>query len=78
MSVLRLVKQRYSVRKYEERPVEEEKLQKLLEAGRVAPSAKNYQPTRLIVVREKNRLGKTQKRGQCVWCAPGNYCAWRS
>jgi nitroreductase len=44
MSVLELVKQRYSVRKYEEKPVEAEKLHKLLEAGRVAPSAHNNQP----------------------------------
>lgn len=69
MSVLKLVKQRYSVRQYEERPVEEEKLQKLLEAGRVAPSAHNNQPTRLIVVREKSGLEKL-KKGANVHGAP--------
>lgn len=69
MSVLQIVKQRYSVRNYEERPVEEEKLHKLLAAGRVAPSAKNNQPTRLIVVREKVNLEKL-KKGANVHGAP--------
>lgn len=69
MSVLDLVKKRYSVRKYEDKPVEEEKLQKLLEAGRVAPSAKNNQPSRLIVVREKTGLEKL-KKGANVYGAP--------
>ncbi|BBB89483.1 MAG TPA: nitroreductase family protein [Methylomusa anaerophila] len=69
MSALELVKKRYSVRQYEERPVEEEKLQKILEAGRVAPSAKNNQPSRLIVVREKESLAKL-KKGANVYGAP--------
>ena len=69
LSVLELVKQRYSVRKYEERPVEEEKLQKILEAGRVAPSAHNSQPSRLVVVREKAGLEKL-KKGANVYSAP--------
>lgn len=69
MSVFELVKKRYSVRKYEDRPVEEEKLQELLEAGRVAPSAHNSQPSRLIVVREKVGLDKL-KKGANVYGAP--------
>lgn len=69
MSVLDLVKQRYSVRKYEDRPVEAEKLQQLLEAGRVAPSAHNNQPSRLIVVREQTGLEKL-KKGANVYGAP--------
>ena len=39
MEFLELAKRRYSVRKFDPRPVEEEKLQKVLEAGRVAPTA---------------------------------------
>ncbi|MDF2876675.1 MAG: albA [Sporomusa sp.] len=69
MSVLDLVKKRYSVRKYEDRPVEAEKLQKLLEAGRVAPSAHNNQPSRLIVMREQAGLEKL-KKGANVYGAP--------
>ena len=40
-----LVKQRYSVRKYDSRPIEAEKLAAILEAGRLAPTAVNYQPS---------------------------------
>ncbi len=50
MDFLELAKSRYSVRKYESRPVEKEKLDKILEAGRVAPTACNNQPQRLYVL----------------------------
>ncbi len=69
MSVLDLVKKRYSVRKYEDRPVEAEKLQQLLATGRVAPSAHNKQPSRLLVVREQTGLEKL-KKGANIYSAP--------
>lgn len=47
---LELVKTRRSVRKYEERAVEPEKLEYVLECARLAPSAVNFQPWRFIVV----------------------------
>ena len=50
MTFSNLVKQRYSVRKYDARPVEAEKLTAILEAGRLAPTAVNYQPQRILVV----------------------------
>lgn len=69
VSFLELAKRRYSVRKYEARPVEDEKLMKILEAGRVAPTAVNYQPQRLIVVREKAGLEKLKKAAN-IYDAP--------
>ncbi|MCX6250981.1 MAG: nitroreductase family protein [Bacteroidetes bacterium] len=48
---LELAKRRYSVRNYLDKPVEEEKLHYVLEAGRIAPSAANYQPWHFIVIR---------------------------
>lgn len=69
MNFLELAKKRCSVRKYEERKVEEEKLLKILEAGRVAPTAANYQPQRLLVVQEKEGLDKLKKGGN-VYGAP--------
>ena len=47
MSFAELVKERYSVRKFDSRPVEKEKLDKILEAGRLAPTGCNYQPQRI-------------------------------
>ena len=43
MSFLELAKNRYSERYYDLRPIEQEKLDKILEAGRVVPTACNYQ-----------------------------------
>ena len=65
MSFLDLAKKRFSVRNYQARPVEEEKLMQVLEAGRVAPSAVNYQPVHFIVVRNeeiKKKVASTYKR----------------
>lgn len=49
MSFSDLTRARYSCRTYEDRPVEREKLDAILEAGRIAPSAHNNHPTRVIV-----------------------------
>jgi len=53
---IELAKARYSCRNYDSRPVEQEKLDLILEAGRVAPSAVNYQPWHFYVLREKDDL----------------------
>ncbi|HPA77236.1 MAG TPA: nitroreductase family protein, partial [Kiritimatiellia bacterium] len=61
MSFLDLAKKRISVRGYESKPVPEEKLAEVLEAGRMAPSAKNSQPYHFIVVKSpesKKALGE--------------------
>lgn len=47
---LELVKNRQSDRAYETKPIEKEKIEYILEAGRLAPSACNAQPWRIIVV----------------------------
>ncbi|MCX8183961.1 MAG: nitroreductase family protein [Crenarchaeota archaeon] len=50
MDVFEAIRTRRSIRVYEDRPVEEEKLKRILEAARLAPSAGNRQPWRFIVV----------------------------
>ena len=69
MDFLQLAKKRYSVREYQDKEVEEEKLRKILEAGRVAPTATNGQPQRLIVVQEDEGLEKIEK-GSKIYGAP--------
>ncbi len=49
MSFADLTRSRYSCRRYEEREVEPEKLSAIIEAGRIAPSACNNHPTRVLV-----------------------------
>ena len=55
---LSLAQKRYAVRSYLPKPVEAEKLERILEAGRVAPTAKNTQPFRFLVVQHPERLKK--------------------
>ena len=50
-----LIQTRYSVRAYKSDPVPDRLLQKVLEAGRLAPTAANRQPFRLLVVRTEGR-----------------------
>ena len=57
---LRLAADRYSVRKFAEKPVEQEKLDKVLEAGHLAPTAVNYQPQRILVMNDEEALTKLQ------------------
>lgn len=61
MDFLTLAKKRYSVRNYQPQKVEEEKLQKILEAARVAPTGANFQPYQLLVVQEPEGLKKVAK-----------------
>ena len=61
MNFKELISQRQSVRKYQDKPVEKEKIQQLIEAVHIAPSACNSQPWKLIIVDEpelKNKLAK--------------------
>lgn len=69
MDFLQLAKKRYSVRKYESRKVEEEKLLQILEAGRVAPTGANTQPQRFIVIKEEKGFNKLKKAAN-VYNAP--------
>lgn len=62
MTTIEIMKQRYSVRKYQDRAVEPEKLAQILEAAHVAPSAANLQPVRILVVQSKEGLKKLGRR----------------
>ena len=55
MDFSQLIKTRYSVRAYEPDPVEDDKLQQVLEAARLAPTAANRQPFQLIVIHTEGR-----------------------
>lgn len=59
---LQLVQARQSDRSYDkERPVELEKLERVLEAARLAPSACNAQPWRFVVITDKELAQKPGK-----------------
>lgn len=58
MELMEAITKRRSIRSYLEKPIEEEKLKKILEAGRLAPSARNLQEWRFIVVQDKTMREK--------------------
>ncbi|MDO9351804.1 MAG: nitroreductase family protein [Deltaproteobacteria bacterium] len=61
MDVFTAISQRSSVRAYKATDVEEDKLKKILEAGRLSPSASNRQEWKFIVVRDKETKKKLAK-----------------
>ena len=61
MDFMELAKRRCSVRAYEDRKVEPEKLERILEAARIAPTAKNLQPVKLLAVQSGEGLEKVGK-----------------
>ena len=65
MSFLELAQKRYSVRRYKDQPVEQDKILQVLEAARTAPSAVNYQPWHFIVAVEaevKDKISEAYPR----------------
>ncbi|GAG71843.1 unnamed protein product [marine sediment metagenome] len=55
-SLMDLIEKRKSIRSYKPQHVEEEKLNYILQAFRKAPSAKNLQPWKLIIVKDKKKI----------------------
>ncbi|MHB9029942.1 MAG: nitroreductase family protein, partial [Candidatus Latescibacterota bacterium] len=73
MSVLDVIRTRFSVRRYSAAPIEERELETVLEAARLSPSAKNRQDWRFIVVRNgetRRKLAEAAKGQSFVAEAP--------
>lgn len=70
MAFIDLATERYSERKFSPRPIEQEKLHAILEAARVAPTARNLQPQRILVVRSEEGLAKMDRCTNCRFGAP--------
>jgi len=77
MEFSELIKERYSVRAYAPDPVEDEKLEKVLEAARLAPTAANRQPFQLLVIHTEGREEELYEIYQRAWFveAPLMICA---
>jgi nitroreductase len=67
MSFLTLAESRRSVRRYHDREVEEEKLRTILEAGRLAPSACNFQPWHFVVIRDRKLKARLREAYDKDW-----------
>ncbi|MCR5177184.1 MAG: nitroreductase family protein [Anaerovibrio sp.] len=70
MEFKELIKKRYSCKKYSDKQVEKDKITAILEAGRVAPTAKNLQEQRVYVIQSKELLAKIDDATPCRYGAP--------
>ena len=82
MSLMDIIQKRYSCRSYIEKEIEQEKLDKIFEAARLAPSARNFQDWRFVVVTDKetkvkvaaqtNRASLFEKAGAIIVACSNN------
>lgn len=70
MNFYELAKERYSVRKFKADAIEEEKLDKIIRAGQIAPTACNLQPQRIFVAKSDEAREKLKKVCACTFDAP--------
>jgi len=73
MDFLELAEKRYSVRAYQDKPVEEEKLNRILEAARLAPTAANRQPFRILVIPTEGRKEELRRIYARDWFVQAPY-----
>ena len=65
MEFSEVIRNRYSCKKYDGRQIEKEQLDQILEAGRLAPTAKNLQEQRIYVIQTEEGLAKIDKLTPC-------------
>lgn len=70
MSFIELAKARYSVRSFSDKAIEAEKLEKILQAGRIAPTAKNMHPEKVYVLQSEEAMNKARELTRCTYGAP--------
>lgn len=73
MDISKAIRERRSVREFTDEPVRDSDIEKILEAGRWAPSGKNTQPWRFIVVKSKEKreeLAESSSRADMLRNAP--------
>ena len=70
MDFLELAQKRYSCRSFLDKKIEEEKIDKMLEAARVAPTAVNFQPQRILVVKKKESIERLKEATSYTFDAP--------
>ena len=74
-----IIKQRVSIRKYQDRPVPEEEIRNILRAAMQAPSACDQQPWEFYVITDKDMIKKLARTSPYAGCAdfPQKTCGWK-
>jgi len=68
MDFFKTIEKRYSVRSYKDKPVEKVKLDKILYAADIAPTAANAQPFKIFIAKTKGNGDTFRKVCDCDWC----------
>lgn len=69
MTFSELAESRYSVRKFDGRTIEQETMQTILKAGNVAPTGCNYQPQRIYVITNPEKIELLNQISKCIFGA---------
>lgn len=67
---LRFARERYSVRDFSDKPVEQYKIDSILTAAQLAPTAVNFQPQKIYVLKSNEALFKINRLCRCIYGAP--------
>lgn len=70
MNFMELASQRYSVRSFSKKPVEQEKIDLILKSAQLAPTAVNYQPQMIYVLKSEAAMNKINRLCRCIYGAP--------
>lgn len=70
MDFLEFARKRYSVRSYSQQSVEEEKINKIMQAAMIAPTAVNYQPQKIYILKSNAALQKIRRITKSTYDAP--------
>lgn len=70
MDFLQFARKRYSIRSYSNRKVEDEKINKILQAAMFAPTAVNYQPQKIYILNSSEALQKIRAITKSTYQAP--------
>ena len=75
MDAIEIIKKRRSIREFQDRPIAKEILEKMVDAARFAPTARNVQPWEFIVITESSTLAKLGELAQnCRFLAQAKAC----
>ena len=70
MEFEKVIRERTAIRKFKDKQIKKEELDNVLEAGRLAPTAKNIQPQKIYVVQSSEGIEKIDKASPCRYNAP--------
>lgn len=70
MDFLELAQNRYSCRSFKDKPIEQGKIDKLLKAAQASPTARNFQPQRILVLTDETERAKLSECTKYGWGAP--------